>query len=313
MMCAPQSRPLPISPFLTPMLDLYIPKPYTFATSVCDHGWPTLSPNRWLAEKALFQRVEQLTTGRVVLLQLTAADDGDVIRLDIDVQADGVLSAAEAEEIVATVRWMLKLDEEFAAFYALAAHHDHIGRVVAQGRGRLLRSPTLWEDVVKTIATTNVTWGNTKGMIQRLVDHLGTPFPLDPTLRAFPTPAQVAAADPALFTTIIRMGYRNAYVQGLAQEIVTGTRDLEALKWAKLSAAEAKKAVKSIKGVGDYAAHTLLMLLGHYSELPIDSELRSHVTRRYFGGELRSDKEMAAIYADWGEWKYLAYWFDAYD
>ena len=295
------------------MLHLDVPKPYTFATSVCDHGWPSLAPNQWIAENQMLQRVEQLTTGRVVLLQITGVNAGDAIRIHIDVQADGMLTTAETSEIGAAVRWMLKLDEEFTAFYALAARHAHIGRVVAQGRGRLLRSPTLWEDIVKTIATTNVTWGNTKGMIQRLVDQLGTPFPLNPALHAFPTPAQVAAADPALFRTDIRMGYRNAYVQELAKAIVAGERDVEVLKQAKLSATEVKKAVKSIKGVGDYAAHTLLMILGHYSELPIDSELRSHVTRRYFGGEVRSDKEMAAIYADWGDWKYLAYWFDAYD
>jgi 3-methyladenine DNA glycosylase/8-oxoguanine DNA glycosylase len=295
------------------MLHLHVPKPYSFAASVCDHGWPNLAPNQWLADWQILQRVEQLTTGRVVLLRLSSADAGDTVCIQIAVQADGTLTPMETDEVLAKVRWMLKLDEAFAAFYTLAIAHDPIGRVVQQGRGRLLRSPTLWEDVVKTIATTNVTWGNTKGMIQRLVDQLGAPFPLAPTLRAFPTAAQVAAADPALFANVIRMGYRNAYVQGLAQEIVDGTRDLEALQTAQLSAAELKKAVKSIKGIGDYAAHTLLMLLGHYSELPIDSELRSHVTRRYFGGETRSDKEMAAIYAAWGDWKYLAYWFDAYD
>ena len=294
-------------------LQLHVPKPYTFAVSVCDHGWPALAPNQWLAAAQMLQRVEGLTSGRVVLLQLTSAEAENRIRINIAVQADGALTTAEREEILAKVRWMLKLDEDFAAFYALVAAHPHIGRVVAQGRGRLLRSPTLWEDVVKTIATTNVTWGNTKGMIQRMVDHLGTPFPLNPTLHAFPTPAQVAASDPALFANSIRMGYRNAYVQTLAQAIVTGACDLEALKTAQRSAVETKKAVKAIKGVGDYAAHTLMMLLGHYSELPIDSELRSHVTRRYFAGDPRPDKEMAAIYESWGEWKYLAYWFDAYD
>lgn len=296
-----------------PMLELLIAKPYTFATSVCDHGWPSLAPNQWLDDCQALQRVEQLTSGQVVLLQITGEDAGDAIRVWIAVQAADTLTAVENAEICAKVRWMLKLDENFAAFYALAAQHAYIGRVVQQGRGRLLRSPTLWEDVVKTIATTNVTWSNTKGMIQRLVDQLGAPFPLNPTLHAFPTPAQVAAADPALFTNVIRMGYRNAYVQGLAQEIVTGERDLEALQQSHLTPSELKKAVKSIKGVGDYAAHTLLMLLGHYSELPIDSELRSHVTRRYFAGETRPDKEMAAIYTDWGDWKYLAYWFDAYE
>lgn len=295
------------------MLHLRIPKPYAFAASVCDHGWPSLAPNQWLADCQTLQRVEQLATGRVVLLQITSEDAGDTVCVRIDVQTDGALTLAESVEIEVKVRWMLKLDEEFTAFYALAAQHEHIGRVVQQGRGRLLRSPTLWEDVVKTIATTNVTWGNTKGMMQRLVEHLGTPFPHNPMLRTFPTPEQVAAADPVFFADAIRMGYRNAYVQGLAQEIVQGERDLEALKSAGLPAHALKKAVKSIKGVGDYAAHTLMMLLGHYSELPIDSELRSHVTRRYFAGESRSAKEMAAIYDEWGDWKYLAYWFDAYD
>lgn len=298
---------------MTEQLHLHVPKPYAFAVSVCDHGWPVLAPNQWLADQQTLQRVEQLSSERVVLLHITGAEMADAIRVNITVQADGPLTIAETTELLAKVRWMLKLDEDFAAFYALVASHPHIGRVVAQGRGRLLRSPTLWEDVVKTIATTNVTWGNTKGMIQRLVDNLGAPFPLNPALRAFPTPAQVAAADPALFANSIRMGYRNAYVQTLAQEIVTGARDLEALKTAQFSAVETKKAVKAIKGIGDYAAHTLMMLLGHYSELPIDSELRSHVTRRYFAGEARPDKEMAAIYDAWGDWKYLTYWFDAYD
>lgn len=294
-------------------LELTIAQPYAFARSVTDHGWPSLAPNQWLAERATLQRVERLATGRVVLLHLSSTEQDNTVVVRVAVTAEGPLIPAEVAELEASVRWMLKLDEDFAPFYATVRDHVHIGRVVQQGRGRLLRSPTLWEDVVKTIATTNVTWGNTKGMIQRLVEHLGSPFPLDPTLRAFPTPAQVAAADPALFRDGIRMGYRNSYVQTLAQEIVTGERDLEALKTTPLSANELKKVLKSIKGVGDYAAHTLLMLLGRYGELPIDSELRSHVIRRYFNGELRPDKEMAAIYHAWGDWKYLAYWFDAYD
>jgi 3-methyladenine DNA glycosylase/8-oxoguanine DNA glycosylase len=295
------------------MLELRIPKPYAFATCVCDHGWPSLAPNLWVADRNSLHRVEQLTTGQVVLLRITAVDVGDAISIRIQVQAEGTLTIAENTEICDNVRWMLRLDEDLSPFYALALHHNHIGRVVGQGRGRLLRSPTLWEDVVKTIATTNVTWGNTKSMIQRLVDQLGAPFPLNPVLRAFPTPAQVATADPTLFTSAIRMGYRNGYVQQLAREIVEGTRDLEGLKQARLPAPALKKTLKSIKGVGDYAAHTLMMLLGHYGELPIDSELRSHVTRRYFANESRPDSELAAIYEEWGDWKYLAYWFDAYE
>lgn len=294
-------------------LSLPLPKPYHFAASVCDHGWPALAPFRWVAETATLERVERLATGQVVLLALQAPDQAAPVQLTIGITSACELTAAELAEITATVQWMLKLDRDYGDFYALAAHHEWIGRVVNQGRGRLLRSPTLWEDVVKTIATTNVTWGNTKTMMARLVETLGDPFPLDPSRRAFPTPQQVAQADPALFANLIRMGYRNAYVQQLAQELVSGARDLEGLRHTSLRGPALKKVVKSIKGIGDYAAHTLMMILGDYSEVPIDSEYRSFVLERYFAGQTPTAQELAAIYADWGEWKYLAYWFDHYD
>jgi len=294
-------------------ISLTIPKPYHFATSVCDHGWPALAPFRWVAAGETLERVERLTTGQVVLLALQAQEQAGHVHITIEIASDRALTAAELAEVTHNVRWILKLDRDYSDFYTLAARHAWIGRVVSQGRGRLLRSPTLWEDVVKTIATTNVTWGNTKSMIARLVETLGDPFPLDPSRRAFPTPHQVAQADPALFANLIRMGYRNAYVQQLAQELVAGTRDLEGLRATSLRGPALKKVVKSIKGIGDYAAHTLMMILGDYSEVPIDSEYRSFVLARYFADQTPTAQELAAIYADWGEWKYLAYWFDHYD
>jgi len=289
---------------------LRVEPPYAFAQSVRDHGWSSLAPFQWLPDQNALQRVERLETGRVVLLHIAARADDDAVHVDVAVHAAAPLVAAEQAEIRRTVRWMLKLDEDLTPFYTAAQRHAAIWRAVRAGRGRLLRAPTLWEDVVKTIATTNVTWTNTKNMVQRLVDQMGDPFPLAPTRRAFPTPQQVAAADPALFADVIRMGYRNAYVRQLAQEIASGTRELESLKEANLSPAELKHELKRIKGVGDYAAHTLLMLLGHYGELAIDSELRNVVSQRYFDGETVSDDKLAAVYADWGEWKYLAFWFD---
>ncbi len=301
----------------TETIHLPIAKPYSFAASVCDHGWPQLAPFRWDDCTQTLERVEALAQGQVVLLQLHSSAQPDQEMLHIDITSAEKLSKVERGQVIQSVRWMLKLDSDYRPFYQLAAQHTHIGRVVSQGRGRLLRSSTLWEDVVKTIATTNVSWRNTVTMIERLVNTLGTPFPFDPTRRAFPTPAQVAAADPALFATTIRMGYRNAYVQQLAHEIVNGQRNLDLLQESTCATTELKKQLKAIKGIGDYAAHTLLMVLGHYGELPIDSEYRSFVTHQYFShlsaGQIADDKALAAIYDAWAEWKYLAYWFDHYD
>lgn len=298
-----------------PYPNIKIPKPYDFGASICDHGWPMLAPFAWDSENETLQRVELLNSGQVILLELSTQDAGDHMLLHIHVQANADLTVVEMQELNRKLYWMLKLNEDLREFYAIAARHNQLLHVAARGRGRLLRSPTLWEDAVKTICTTNVSWSNTVSMVRRLVEQLGTPLESDAMRRAFPTPHQVAAADPALFDTQIRLGYRNGYVMQLAQEIVEGRRDLEALKQSGLRGPEVRKELRSIKGVGDYAANSLLVLLGHYHELPIDSVFRSHVKARHFAHKSQddtppSDAEMVAVYDHWGSWKALGYWFE---
>ncbi|MCI0394740.1 MAG: hypothetical protein L0332_01930 [Chloroflexi bacterium] len=292
-------------------VELRVDKPYDFAQSMEDYGWISLAPCRWVEESQALEHVQQLSSGRVALVQVRVTGESDsAAHLEARVEAAASLSAVELAEIESNLRWMLRLDEEFASFYSLAAGDPLLWQQVGNGRGRLLRSPSLFEDVVKTICTTNTTWRQTVGMVERLVQFLGSPYPADPGRRAFPTPAQVAAAEPELLQKEVRLGYRGPYIRQLAEEVATGQRDLEGLKCNPLPAAELKKQLKSIKGVGDYAAHTLLMALGHYSALALDSEMRSLVTRKYFNGQPPADKELLAVYDRWGEWKYLAYWFD---
>jgi 3-methyladenine DNA glycosylase/8-oxoguanine DNA glycosylase len=293
-------------------LKLTVKSPYDFARSVQDYGWVSLAPCQWLAEASALQRVERLSSGKVLLARITAIDKGQgaslngLELLDVEVKVDEPLTEEEATELEAKLRWMLRLDENYHPFYERAKEDQRLWGVLKSGRGRLLRSPTLFEDLVKTILTTNTTWRQTKGMVQRLVDLLGTPYPLDPALRAFPTPEQVAVAEIEVLQQEVRMGYRSAYVHQLAGEVVAGHFPLQLPE----NPAELKKQLKAIKGVGEYAANTLLMILGHYGELALDSEMRSFVRERYFDGEAVTDKEILAVYDEWEEWRYLAYWFD---
>jgi 3-methyladenine DNA glycosylase/8-oxoguanine DNA glycosylase len=297
-------------------LILTIPAPYDFASSVRDHGWIALSPFRWIDADKTVQRVEKLSSGRVVLLHLSAAKKGKHVQLTIDVDdaLPMILTADEQQEIITRVRWMLRLDEDFSEFYALCAEHpEMVKHVSAKGRGRLLRSSTLYEDVIKTILTTNTTWSQTKAMAARLVSAIGESYNGDDRLKAFPSAEQIVAAGEKVFETDVRLGYRNGYVLQLAREVAEGTRNIEALRTSTLPIKELKRELKQIKGVGDYAAHTLLMLLGRYDEVAVDTELRAHVRRKHPNGHELSDKEMAALYDSWGAWKYLAYWFDMID
>jgi N-glycosylase/DNA lyase len=54
--------------------------------------------------------------------------------------------------ILAQLRHMLRLDEDLSAFYAVARDDPQL-MWAATGAGRMLRSPTVFEDVVKTYCT----------------------------------------------------------------------------------------------------------------------------------------------------------------
>ena len=94
---------------------------------------------------------------------------------------------------------------------------------------------------------------------------------------------------------------------------LTGDLDLEGLPTAGMPTAELKKKILGIKGIGNYAAATLLMLLGRYDTLGVDSVCRDFVKKKYFEGRVPSDTEIHAVYENWGEWRSLAYWFELWE
>ena len=100
----------------------------------------------------------------------------------------------------------------------------------------MLRSPTVFEEVVKTICTTNCAWSGTVRMVSSLVEHLGAPSAAaspGPFGRAFPTPEAMAVADVDFYRDIARAGYRGAYLRELATSVADGELDIEAFAAAR--------------------------------------------------------------------------------
>ena len=179
----------------------------------------------------------------------------------------------------------------------------------AKAQGRVLRSPTLFEDVVKTILTTNTLWSATKRMTANLVNQFGDPLPGDPSRHAFPMPERLAAATPEVLRAETRLGYRAPYIHELAVRVASGDLDLETLKMADIPTPELRKRLLGIKGVGSYAAANLLMILGRYDFLPVDSWAFKMVSHEWYRDQPVGPKEVEAAFEKWGQWKGLAYWF----
>lgn len=277
--------------------------PFSVSSIIRSHGWVQLAPFSSDGDYTCLVYVDRLASGRVVELRIREALHGVVI------QVDEPLSEAEGVEVTRKATWVLGLEQDFSAFYALARGEPKLAGVESLGRGRVLRCPTLFEDTVKTILTTNTAWGGTKRMVTALVSQFGDPLPDDPGRSAFPTPAQIAALDEETLRGVARLGYRSPYILELARVVDSGDLDLEALKTADLSTDELRKRLLVIKGVGGYAAANLLVILGRYDDIPVDSWARTMVSHEWYDGQPVGAAEIEAAFERWGEWKGLAYWF----
>jgi N-glycosylase/DNA lyase len=230
-------------------------------------------------------------------------------------------SGAVATDLLTTVRHVLRLDADLSPFYAAAASDPELSWVTL-GAGRMVQSPTVFEDVVKTICTTNCAWSATVRMVHAIVQHLGEPAAGasadGPWGRAFPTPAAMAEAGEAFYRDVARAGYRGAYLASLSRSVAEGELDLEWFSAAsvdELSDEELEARLLALPGVGPYAAAHIMMTLGRYHRLILDSWTRPTYAKLIATGgagpaRRRSPSDAAIVrrFRRYGVYAGLAFW-----
>jgi N-glycosylase/DNA lyase len=201
---------------------------------------------------------------------------------------------------------MLRLDEDLSEFYAAAAQDPALAWATA-GAGRMLRSPTVFEDVVKTICTTNCAWSGTVRMVSAMVDQLGVPAQGAATRRAFPSPRALAEAGESFYRDVARAGYRGPYLRSLASDVAEGRLDLERLADPERSDDEVAAQLLAIAGIGPYAMAHVMMLLGRYRKLILDSWTRP-TYRRLSRRRRVTDKGIERAFRRYRQFAGLAFW-----
>ncbi|MEX0748301.1 MAG: hypothetical protein WD275_09900 [Rhodothermales bacterium] len=292
------------------MTTISIPTPpgFRYDATLMSHGWIMLEPFSYDEGLTELQRILQLGSGRVVRLSIRRGA-GD--RLHVSgtprVGESDALSEADREDLSHAVRHIFNLDLDLSAFYASLRGLERYEWVERRGAGRLLRSPTVWEDLAKTLMTTNTTWAMTKQMVKRLC-RLGDPY--DDDQFAFPSPARVASMSLEDLSEQVRAGYRNAYLHELAESIASGKVDSESWASQMLPTDELRKRIRALKGFGPYATGTILKLLGSFDELALDSAARSMFSKEFSGGVKPHDRVIVAHYESYGKWRGLVIWMD---
>lgn len=283
-------------------LFIEIPKTFSFEQTLFSHGWSQLLPFEVKRENLSLSYVFN-DSEKPISAQISEADG----KLKIEVAADKLNQPAK-DKILRDVRHILRLDDDLQRFYQAIKAEKRLAWIAKTKAGRLLRSPTVWEDLVKTICTTNCSWALTKNMTANLVNKLGSPT-VDGK-RAFPTSEQMASVSAEFYKDEIRAGYRSQYFAELAEKTASGKINPETWLNHELTTKELKSEMKQIKGVGNYAAENLLKLVGRYDGLALDSWLRAKFYEKHNGGEICNDKEIESFYQPFGDWCGLTIWCD---
>src|SRR6266508_2422405 len=298
-------------------------QPFNYHSVINSHGWIQLAPFQFDEPTSTLAYTLRAANGRVMHLKIREAEAG------VSVETKGRLSKLESNELQEAVSWMFAMDADYSSFYKAARKEPNLKKAIQLARGRVLRSPTLFEDVVKTIFTTNTLWGATKNMTQKLIASFGDPltFALSgglsrqrnstvsksevegPVLRAFPTPERIAASSPEVLKELVRVGYRAPALHQLAVRVASGELDLESLKRSTMPTLELRKELLKINGIGPYAAANLLLILGRSDFIPVDTWALKLVSHEWYEGKPITAKEVEKAFEKWGEYKGLAFWF----
>ena len=217
------------------------------------------------------------------------------LRLPGPVRVDGdlVVTWADQPPDPAVLRDVLALDDDLGDLWDACDRLPDLAWVRPAGAGRLLRSPTVWQDLVGLLASTRTSYRSTQAMLRGLVRD-----------GPFPTPGEVAR----LREEDLRgWGYRSGALLALARAVDLGQVDPQSWRDPVLPDAQVSEAVRALRGFGPFSAASLLPLLGRPRPLVLDGWLRDRLSARH--GPLTSE-QVRRRYAPLGRWAGTGLWLD---
>ncbi|MFA6044313.1 MAG: hypothetical protein WC718_04965 [Phycisphaerales bacterium] len=292
-----------------------VPTDYDLPRDACSYGYFVLAPNYWDVKAKALWRVIDLGPRAVLAKATQPKGRGSPLAL----WTAEKLTEPEAAALRTQLSRMLRLDEDASH---IAQFHTLDPRFAPVGKGRLFRSPTLFEDVIKTVTSCNVTWPSTMQMNRRLCEVLGkkaaTPNNA-PQAHAFPTPAKLARAKATTLRARCRVGYRDARMIALAKLFTLppskGGIDEAWLANPATPDDAVFKSLIELPGIGPYAAANIMQLLGRYSRLPLDTESVRHgkTVLGMKGSSAQIMRRVKKHFAPFGDHAFRSYWFELWE
>jgi len=284
-------------------LTILVPASFNFWRTVYSHGWSALKPFSIDRSEHALHRTLELYNGRISSIIISQKSIESLL-----VVSGQSVNPEERKDIIRQVRSCFRIEEDYTEFYREAGKHRKFRWITRAGAGRLLRAPTVFEDMIKMICTTNCSWSLTEVMINNLCQKLG--MRSGDNQYTFPTPSAISSCSEKFIRKEIRAGYRAPYILELSRDVADGKLDIEKWRSSDLPTADLYKEIHSVRGVGPYAAANILKLIGRYDYLGIDSWCRKTFFELHKNGRKVNDKVIERFYEPFGKWKGLFFWLD---
>lgn len=282
-------------------LTLQPPAGFDLHRAVCSYGYFILAPNHWLIDQNVLHRPLRTADGRTVHTVIRQRRSGSLA-----IACDRPVARADHAAIKQQVQRMFRFDESYTDW-------RRVHKLAKKRRfDRMFRSPSLFEDMVKTITSCNVTWRNTINMNRLMVEHVGA--------GNFPSPHELADFGEQRLKDRCKVGYRAERIVRLARDVIAGTIDLAWFEDPARTSDELYDGFKAIHGMGPYAAANLCHLVGAYDRLAIDTETYRHFCLHYNvkrpkdpAGLNRLHQKIEKHYGQFAPYQFLAYWFELWE
>ncbi|KAM1067999.1 hypothetical protein ACFX2I_000008 [Malus domestica] len=318
---------------------------FNLEKAVCNHGFFMMAPNRWVPSSKTLERPLRLadsTTCVTVSIQHPPNHTSLLIQVYDHIHN---LSFADKDAILQQVRRMLRISKKDER--AIREYHEVHPEAKEKGCGRVFRSPTLFEDLVKCILLCNTKWSNTLQMARSLCElhtqvcnnnnapakqkqpinlkrkkemlsNTWSPCKLNhqfsddgSSFGNFPNAQELAGLDLDTLQNCSTsvLGYRANTILKLAK-IMRLDDELGFQESLNIGFNDMFQKLKEIKGFGSFSCANALMCMGYYHKVPTDTETIRHLQQvhgRKDCDKTSAGKDAEEIYDKYAPFQCLAY------
>ena len=255
-----------------------------------------------------FSQVLQIN-GDLVLAKVVDSGSTKKPCLTITLKSNKSLTAKTQQTAQEMLNYIFNLNFDLTAFYCEVQKDPIMHKITQQLCGfKFPTTPTAFEGLVDAIVEQQISIKVARTIEERLAQRFGNKLEINnETYSAFPTAQNIAEASISDIRACGLSQRKAEYIYNVAQHILSGKLDLEAMK-TNPHPESVIKVLDEFKGIGPWTAElTLLRGMQRWDVLPADDfGIKRVISTYYYGGKSIKTSEAQETAKTWGKWQGLA-------